>query len=308
MTSYSTILPTSVNDSVDVRVSDTDRSHQENIADAIIVDEMYFLSEQSTAQPPRVAINASDSSASENSLDPGEFMIFLADWIAHATDVTVHYSISGSTTTADYSELMTGNVLIVAGQLSASLTITPVDDVLQEGTEEITLTLVADGGYTLTPTENATVTIADNDINEFFAISELNVYGTMSGDFTSTHNDDDIYQSLTEERYTGGNKKSRMEHHWDFDLTGQTTLEFVLEAEHLSPNDPDNFLFQYSVDGGITWINLMTVTQNGPMLTTVPVDLSPDTSNVTVRVIDTDSSNDRSSALLQIDQLFFRLP
>ncbi|MFC1794634.1 putative Ig domain-containing protein [Planctomycetota bacterium] len=308
MTTYSAILSTLISDSVDVRVYDTDRSYRENVTDAVIVDEMYFLSEQSTAQPPRVTISASDASASENGLDSGEFMIFLADWIAHATDITVYFSISGSTTTADYSELMTGSVLIVAGQLSVSLTITPVDDAFQEGTEEITLTLIADTGYTLTPTDNATVIIADNDITEFLTISESNIYGTVSGDFTATHSDDAVYQTLTEERYTGGNKKSRLEHRWDYDLTGQTSLEFVLEAEHLSPNDPDDFLLQYSEDDGITWINLATVVQDGPILTTVPVVLSPNTNNVTVRVIDTDSSNDRSSALLQIDQLFFRLP
>ena len=125
---------------------------------------------------------------------------------------------------------------------------------------------------------------------------------------SATQVDDGVFQTLTEERYSGGNKKSRLEHRWTFDLSGQTALNFVLDAEHLTPSDPDNFQFQYSVDGGQTWINLLTVTSSTSGTQSVALNLPIGTSEVTVRVIDTDGSNDRSSASLRIDMMMFRLP
>ena len=308
LTSYSATLPTSVSGSVTVRVYDTNRSRGENVADTVQIDEMHFLSERSTALPPRVSITASDASASETGPDSGEFTVSLSDGIAQATDITVNYTVSGSASSADYAETLSGTVVIPAGQLNAAIDITPIDDAAQEPSEELTLTLASDAAYILTAANNATVMIADNDTTEFFANSETSVFGTQSGTYTDTHGDDGVYQTLTEERYTGGGKKSRLEHQWNFDLSGLTSLEFVLDAEHLSPSDPDNFQFQYTLDGGATWINLLTVTSSTTGVQTVSLTLPQGTSNVTIRVIDTDDSKDRSSASLRIDQMLFRLP
>jgi hypothetical protein len=134
------------------------------------------------------------------------------------------------------------------------------------------------------------------------------VYGSAAGDYFDTHSADGLVETLTEERYTGGNKKSRLEHQWSFDLSGQTNVEFVLTAEHLTPGDPDDFLFELSSDGGASWSGLLGLTTASPAEQTVAVSLPGGTGNVLVRAIDTDNSNDRSSAQLRIDQMVFRLP
>ena len=53
-----------------------------------------------------------------------------------------------ATNTADYTTL-TGSVTIGAGQASATITLTPVDDTLVEGTETAILTLSTSGSYTV---------------------------------------------------------------------------------------------------------------------------------------------------------------
>lgn len=131
---------------------------------------------------------------------------------------------------------------------------------------------------------------------EIFATSESSVDGTQTGDLSDTTAIDAVFQTLSEELYSRRNRKSRLEHRWSFDLSGQTALNFLLDAEHLTPSDPDDFRFQYSLDGGQTWINLLTVRSSTSGVQTVGLNLPIGTSEVTVRVIDTDGSNDRSSA------------
>jgi len=306
MTSYSAALPGSVSGPVLVRVVDTNQSRGETSADTVYVDQMVFLSERLTSLPPRVSIYAIDAEASETGPGGGQFQVELTDRVPQASDVIVLYTIGGTANSADYAETLTGTVTIPAGQLSATISITPVDDTLPEGTETVVLTLLANPAYVLGVVTEATVTITDNDVRESLAQSESSVYGTVSGDYTATHSADGVYETLTEVLYSGGNKKSHLEHRWSFDLTGLTSVEFVLNASHLTPDDPDNFQFQFSTDGGTSWTNLVTLTTASPAEQTAAVSLPAGVGTVLVRVIDTDGSNDRKAASLRIDQMLFQ--
>ena len=134
-----------------------------------------------------------------------------------------------------------------------------------------------------------------------FATGETGVRGRSSGTLANGGS-----QTITEQAFgKRRNRGSALEHRWTFDLTGQTDLDFVLDAEHLSSSDPDNFLFQYSLDGGQTWTNLLTVTKTSGGQS-VAVNLPENTSEVTVRVIDTHRGKDRSAASLRIDEMYFR--
>ena len=78
------------------------------------------------------------------------------------TALAVSYAVTGlATPVADYTTLP-GTATIAAGNLFIDVIVTPVDDTLVEGDEDVTLNLNASGSYTL-GMATAKVTIVDND-------------------------------------------------------------------------------------------------------------------------------------------------
>src|SRR5437773_3041737 len=111
-----------------------------------------------------VSIDATVANTAEGGLVPGIFTVTRTDSlgipIAPSFPVTVNYSISGTAANGvDYSAIGT-NVTIPAGLSSATATITPIDDALNEVNETVVLTLTA-GSYNIaaSPSNAATVTI-----------------------------------------------------------------------------------------------------------------------------------------------------
>lgn len=109
---------------------------------------------------PVVTLAATDTSAHEQGQDPGSFTISRSD---SAGDLTVHYTISGTASGADYNPTLTGSIVIPDGQTSVVLTIIPVDDDLVEGPETLTLWLLGSDTYGQGASVSGTVTIGDND-------------------------------------------------------------------------------------------------------------------------------------------------
>lgn len=113
---------------------------------------------------PAVSIASTDDSAAEAGLNPGTFRIARTGAITSA--LAVGYTVasgSGQASGSDYTPVLNGSVTIEAGQSFVDLTITPVDDLLVEGPESISLTLTSSSTYSLGNAE-ATVTITDNDL------------------------------------------------------------------------------------------------------------------------------------------------
>ncbi|OUC16227.1 MAG: hypothetical protein B0A82_02730 [Alkalinema sp. CACIAM 70d] len=111
---------------------------------------------------PLVTIAATDATAAESgtSINSGAFTFSRTGDTSAA--LTVTYTIGGTASnTNDYNRL-SGSVVIPAGQASATVVITPVNDATIEGSETVTLTLVDGATYDLGTSANATVTIADN--------------------------------------------------------------------------------------------------------------------------------------------------
>ena len=75
-----------------------------------------------------------------------------------------------------------------------------------------------------------------------------------SGDFYSTHRSDNVYEAIREELYRG-NKHSRLEHRWAFNVTGGSTVNFFVEAWHDST--AEDFWFEYSTDQ-LSWTSMLT--------------------------------------------------
>lgn len=111
-----------------------------------------------------VTIVASDPIAGEVTAplaqDPGRFTFTRTGSLTNPLDVT--YIISGTSSGADYAPL-TGIVTIPAGQATAQLNISVIDDAVGESSETLTLTIIDGVGYGPGLAASATVTINDNE-------------------------------------------------------------------------------------------------------------------------------------------------
>ncbi|MDY6986881.1 MAG: Calx-beta domain-containing protein [Thermodesulfobacteriota bacterium] len=93
----------------------------------------------------------------------GRFRVTLSQTAEH--DVTVSYTVSGSATPGvDYSAL-SGNVIVIAGPITADIAVWVFDDVVVEGTEAVILTLTGtdNAAVTVGASDTASLDIADND-------------------------------------------------------------------------------------------------------------------------------------------------
>jgi hypothetical protein len=110
---------------------------------------------------PTVNIEATDDSAAEAGSATGTFTISRNGDLTAA--LTVNYTISGSAGNGTDYAALSGSVVIPAGSGAVAVTVTPVDDAIDEANETVILTLAAGTGYQIGSSNDDTVTIADND-------------------------------------------------------------------------------------------------------------------------------------------------
>ncbi len=113
-------------------------------------------------------ITASDGTAAESNgaVSSGEFTVSLSAPNNTGGPIIVNYAISGTADNeTDFDEINENAVTILDGEQDAVIEILPVNDVVQEGTETVIITLSTGTGYILGsgPTRTATVQINDND-------------------------------------------------------------------------------------------------------------------------------------------------
>ena len=152
------------NTSAAVRKGDGATDTDVNSADFQIVSANGFTPRNSaTSALPVVSATAPDYSAAEAGADPGQFIITRTGGNVAAT-LTVEFLAGGAAANGlDYTPALGSSVTFDSGQTSLTLTLTPLNDGLAEGTEAVTLTLVAGPGYTL-DAATAAVTITDDDM------------------------------------------------------------------------------------------------------------------------------------------------
>ncbi|MDB9466728.1 choice-of-anchor L domain-containing protein, partial [Dolichospermum circinale CS-539/09] len=120
-----------------------------------------------------VKVIATDSDAGEGTTaNPGVFTITRTGSTNNA--LTVSYTISGTASTGDYSPIPS-TVTFLAGETSKTVTITPVNDNLVEGSETVILSLISGTNYSLGTDNSATVIITDNDVDPGRAVVSLSV-------------------------------------------------------------------------------------------------------------------------------------
>lgn len=108
---------------------------------------------------PTVSVTAGGNAAEPSTA--GSFTLTLSQ-AAPDGGITVSYTLSGTATNGtDYT--IPATATIAAGATTATVSVSPIDDALVEGTETITLTLADAARYNLGAATAATINLTDND-------------------------------------------------------------------------------------------------------------------------------------------------
>jgi len=116
---------------------------------------------------PDVSIAATDNTATEAGPTTGMFTVTRTG--STASPLTVNYTVGGTATPGSDYVALPGSVVILSGQSSAQIVVTPIDDaVVNEGSETVIATLTANPAYVIGTPSSDTVTITDNDALDTF--------------------------------------------------------------------------------------------------------------------------------------------
>ena len=116
-----------------------------------------------SATLPTVVISATDSAASESGRDPAVLTVSRSG-TPITTALVVSYSVTGTATNGSDYDALARTISIPAGQMSATITLRPVDDSVVEPTETAIVTLATSPKYNLGSKKSATIQITDNDV------------------------------------------------------------------------------------------------------------------------------------------------
>lgn len=132
------------------------------------------------------SIAATDGTATEAGRTTGTFTFTRTGSTASA--LTIFYTIGGQATPGTDYTALPSSVTIPAGATAATLVVTPVDDTVAELSEAVTINLVANAAYTLTPARGASVIIQDNDTTVSIAATDATATeaSRTTGTFTVT--------------------------------------------------------------------------------------------------------------------------
>lgn len=146
--------------------------------------------------------------------------------------------------------------------------------------------------------------------SNFLANSETAVAGSVSGTSTSTRNDDDSSQSITE-RDSGGkpaNRHTYLEHRWNFNISAGAIVTVHANAWSGGSTDGDTFDFEYSLDNGSNfhWLfNVLSEDVSNFQSSVIPGSPS---GSVIIRVVDTDKTRGhREKNTVFVDHLYIQV-
>jgi len=141
-----------------------------------------------------------------------------------------------------------------------------------------------------------------------FALSDIPVVGTVTGDYTATYASDNNYEVITEVSYGGHPRKtySYLEHKWSFEVSSGSSVTFFVEAYRPNNADGDDFAFEYSTDN-VNFLPLLTVASASEQVYSAALP-SATSGTVYIRVTDTDRSWGNSSYdPLFVDQMYIEI-
>ena len=128
------------------------------VGDTTVVSRSVALSGDGVPLPV-VSLAVTDGSASEWGSDDGTFTLSRTGPVA--SPLTVSYTVGGNAAGGPDYAALSGTATFVAGAAQAVLTVAPLADALNEGTESVSVTLVGGAGYDLGSAVGGTVSIED---------------------------------------------------------------------------------------------------------------------------------------------------
>ena len=160
---------------------------------AVTNDAAYHIGSPSNAvtvivdkELPTVNISATTPTTTEGGASSGAFTV-----TRDCTNglLTVNYQISGTASNGVDYLTITNSVAISNFFNSATITVTPIDDLLVECPETVVLTISSNAVYMVGSSSNATVTILDNDYNVIVTATDSTASepGTDTGTFVISH-------------------------------------------------------------------------------------------------------------------------
>jgi PKD repeat protein len=174
-------------------------------------------------------------------------------------------------------------------------------------TYTVSLTVTDNDGATGFSSKPVTVEEASVPVDNL-AAADLVGSGTVTGDFTVTHVDDDLTQMIRE-RESGGKKNNRhsfLEHSWRFDLVPGATATVLVNAWGSVSSDGDNFVFAWSADND-QFTDLFTVDSIDDDIIQTAMITGPVSGSVYLRVRDTNrTQGNRALDTVFIDSLVVR--
>lgn len=154
---------------------------------------------------PAATIAATDPYCYETVKTTGQFTVSL--WPAPAANTTVNLSWSGTATAGTDYATPAASVVIPAGQTSATVTVTGLNDAVTEGQETIVATIATGSGYTADKPSSATVNIDEYKPTVSIVATDASASETGdTGTFTLSRNLTDT--SITVSLSTGGTATS----------------------------------------------------------------------------------------------------
>ena len=112
---------------------------------------------------PKISLTATGSSVTENIATSNVLTVSRSG--STGADLTVNYAVSGTASSGTDFSALSGSVTILAGNASATVEITPVDDSTSESLETVITTLSTNAAYILDPLATAvTTSIYDDDL------------------------------------------------------------------------------------------------------------------------------------------------
>jgi hypothetical protein len=148
-------------------VDDSDVEGEEVVIVSLTARETYRVAYAGTVQvviqddDQSVRVDATDFEAAEPGANTGAFTF--TRFGTTNTAVQVLYVISGSASNGVDHFALANSCIIPAGSLAATVLVTPLDDALVEGREQVTLTLQANAAYVLGAATTATVSVLDDE-------------------------------------------------------------------------------------------------------------------------------------------------
>ncbi len=145
--------------------------------------------------------------------------------------------------------------------------------------------------------------------SEIVASSQTLVAGTVSGAFTETQTDNGSIQSITERDSSGktSTRYSYLEHRWNFTLASSQSLTLYANAWSGGSTDGDTFNFQYSLNGGGSWVTAFNVSSTSSSNVQSFAIPGAQSGTIMVRVIDTNRvAGKREKNKISIDHLYLK--